>query len=54
MYKLEVEWNFKVYIDADSAEEAEDKFRDMSWQEVFDAGCENGIHEEYETSRAGV
>lgn len=54
MYKLEVEWSFKVYIDAESVEEAEDKFRLMSWEEVFRAGRENGIHEEYETSRAGV
>ena len=38
MYKLEIEWNFKVYIDAEDAKEAKDIFADMSWPEVLEAG----------------
>lgn len=54
MYKLEIEWNFKVYINAETAEEAKNIFADMSWQEVFEAGRENGIYEDYTIERAEV
>ena len=39
MYKLEIEWNFKIYIDAENVEEAKDIFAEMSLEEVLEVGA---------------
>lgn len=54
MYKLEIEWNFNIYIDAENAEEAKDIFAEMSWEEVLEAGRKNGIYEDYTIEKAEV
>lgn len=47
MYRIAVSWTFELYIDADSVEDAKNKFHEMSWDEAFDAGYENEIHEDF-------
>lgn len=54
MHKLEIEWSLEIYIDADSAEETENKFREMSWEEVLYAGLQNGIYEDYTIKKTEV